>query len=812
MHRTTVSAVFLVMSFFASGMVWPDHSFASESLPMTVKELPVTRDDDCQGSLSYKQIEGVGERPLCATATLNAGAHFRRGVAQPFAFRKSYDPKLYEMTNLCLNGGCVYAPETDELWEKRPNVGVTYTLYRYTDFSRNVRPIFEAIRGYWAYEYTGPAAEQMLQGIMAYGVSNNGRWVAAEVRDRGLALISSETGTIRRIAPILHHYGRGYDPQFQIAVQNDGRRLYLGGINVSPSVVTIDETCGDTVVGGLLSNDGFSSPGLVSCEVEVLSFAPTLPTYRYSHHPRFDDDIDAVQVLVRSMSGADYLVEKRFSERPEAKLGYIALGDSFTSGEGEDDDGRYLPGTNTEENRCHLSGRSYPFLLIKTPLPMRSQACSGATSAHLLAANGTLPAQLDAVRRHQPDVVTTSIGGNDLDLVGKLAACSSPGTCVWAKPEYRFLTAREAAMLYDRLVDTFTEVRASAPVARHFAVGYPLAIDPNGECDVVTKLLLTADERRYLFEAQRLLNTVVSAAARRSSVPFIDISRAYSQHALCSGTTTPAMNGLRFGDDIAPIPGMPQLTIIGNESFHPTPFGHSLAATIIDTAIATDQHPLCEYESCYALFSPDDSYWGDQTSVPLVYKLDYERQEDGGARVVSDGLFAPNTTVSASMFSEEVALGSVATSQNGTIRVEISAEQLGDDTHTVLLKGTNEKNQEVIGYTIVRAQRAERASAIQNDVIGGVDGMPHSSNGPNIREEPSRVGQIAPSQPVNEPQRADSATRTDVLGVQNEQVSEVQSEPSTESIRSIEPWLAPFFATIGLSLGIIALWLYFVRS
>lgn len=435
--------------------------------------------------------------------------------------------------------------------------------------------------------------------------------------------------------------------------------------------------------------------GVTPCPIEIQSFAPTLPIYRYAHHPRFDDF--SLFVTVRSMSGPDYLVEKQFST-PERRFQYVALGDSFTSGEGEDDDGQYLPGTNTPDNRCHVSGRSYPFLLIHTPLPMTSVACSGAVTDDLILPNRGLPAQAVAIRQHQPDVVTTSIGGNDFDLVGKLAACAGPGTCMWAQPEHRRLSAQEAMGLRDRLVEVFTEVRESAPLARHFAVGYPLAIDPFGSCDLLTKLLLNTDERRYLYEAQKLLNSVIASAAQQASVKYIDVSNAFQNHALCSQTGSLAMNSLRFGDDLAPVPGLPTLKLIGNESFHPTPFGHRLVAHLVDASVERGGDVGCEAEVCE---SPPDPYWGQLSQNQTVWRLTYERLSTFDARVESTGLFAPGSTVAATLFSDEVDLGALTADESGSVQLTISTELLRNEAHTVLLTGLNEGVTKLLGTPLL---------------------------------------------------------------------------------------------------------------
>src|SRR6185436_7437328 len=48
----------------------------------------------------------------------------------------------------------------------------------------------------------------------------------------------------------------------------------------------------------------------------------------------------------------------------QTKVTYLAMGDSFASGEGDTKGGTYYePGTDVEKNKCHLSQRSYPYLV-----------------------------------------------------------------------------------------------------------------------------------------------------------------------------------------------------------------------------------------------------------------------------------------------------------------------------------------------------------------------------------------------------------------------------------------------------------------
>src|SRR6266404_7242459 len=136
---------------------------------------------------------------------------------------------------------------------------------------------------------------------------------------------------------------------------------------------------------------------------------------------------------------------------------YLALGDSYISGEGAF---QYLQGTDTANNQCHLSLISYP-LLIGQALnydAYHSVACSGATTDDIVNASNTYSGQLvhkaprqsysnneidsvlsnfqpgyidqlDFVKQYQPKVVTVSIGGNDIGFSDRLRSCLVSGTC-----------------------------------------------------------------------------------------------------------------------------------------------------------------------------------------------------------------------------------------------------------------------------------------------------------------------------------------------------------------------------------------------
>ena len=148
-----------------------------------------------------------------------------------------------------------------------------------------------------------------------------------------------------------------------------------------------------------------------------------------------------------SLEGA--LTSAQLTARQGPLVGrYVALGDSYSSGEG---DPPFISGTDTTANQCHRATKAYgPQIEAEQKIPNTEftfQACSGAVMAdfvaNLLGGSGqyTDGAQLDAIApAGQPSIstglVTLSIGGNDAGFPFVLRACvtgtgsgGSPSNC-----------------------------------------------------------------------------------------------------------------------------------------------------------------------------------------------------------------------------------------------------------------------------------------------------------------------------------------------------------------------------------------------
>jgi|GEM_PF-49497 len=368
---------------------------------------------------------------------------------------------------------------------------------------------------------------------------------------------------------------------------------------------------------------------------------------------------------------------------------YLALGDSYSSGEGELDDAWYIDGTNSGANRCHVSGRSYPYLLGREwGLVTRNMSCSGSRIPEVR----QVSSQYAAIPNFPwLPVVSVGVGGNDVDLMGKLKTCLGLGTCEWATPNYRSATAGEIRALFPKLTALITELQESLKPGILFVVGYPRVINdaPDAACSLVVGGLLNAQERRYMNESVSYINKILRTASNSTHAHYMDIEDVYRGERLCDASER-AMNGIRYGDDIAPIPLLRDLKLLGAESFHPTPRGHELAAAAVATQMVpnwADQHcaTRCEYNPSQ-LDAGD--YWTEETStsgptpklqansfLQLDSFQDISKKTTRIAFQFLPGTFTPFSRVRLEVHSDPQLLGEFMTENDGSLRGDIASEE-----------------------------------------------------------------------------------------------------------------------------------------
>ncbi|MBC6460501.1 SGNH/GDSL hydrolase family protein [Actinomadura sp. HBU206391] len=270
---------------------------------------------------------------------------------------------------------------------------------------------------------------------------------------------------------------------------------------------------------------------------------------------------------------------------------YVALGDSYSSGEGA----YVIAPDRAAVNRCHRTSQSYAHEVARTFAFARGSAlwaCSGATASSVLRGRFGEPPQVDRVEAGT-SLVTISIGGNDAGFSRVLAACVLKlpwsGDCQAQGGEI----ATRMATLRRSLPGVLDRVTARAPSARVVVLGYPrLFSEARGEgLDNIS-----VGDQQWLNARARELNELIRQAARdaddrivaergKGSVEFVDAYSGFAGHEV--GSADPYVHGL----DV-------DLMAFRAEahSFHPTAAGYRRLAELVTRQVnAGPGRPLNQY-------------------------------------------------------------------------------------------------------------------------------------------------------------------------------------------------------------------------
>ncbi len=230
---------------------------------------------------------------------------------------------------------------------------------------------------------------------------------------------------------------------------------------------------------------------------------------------------------------------------------YVALGDSYASGPG-------LPEQRTDPIGCQRSTHNYPALLAQT-LGIRDYtdvSCGGARTDDMTAPQpvrpGPNPAQFDALRP-DTDLVTLSIGGNDINIGGLWLTCARLGaTDPSGDPCKRQATAggtdlyaQRIAAAARKVAQALESIRQRSPRATVLLVGYLRILPPTTGC--YPAFPVARGDVPYVDEVERQLTAMLAAQAGKHGAVFVDSYAGSLGHDACqrSGAkwvegTTPA--------------------------------------------------------------------------------------------------------------------------------------------------------------------------------------------------------------------------------------------------------------------------------
>ncbi|HKG49130.1 MAG TPA: SGNH/GDSL hydrolase family protein [Actinomycetales bacterium] len=212
----------------------------------------------------------------------------------------------------------------------------------------------------------------------------------------------------------------------------------------------------------------------------------------------------------------------------EAPVRYAALGDSYSSGEGN-------PPFDPDSGDCHRSRAAWPRMIARQDpeIVMAAHiACSGATSTSLRRRYNGEPPQLRQLRNlaEPVDLVTITIGGNDIGFGPVLADCFV-SDCV-LDGALRRARVRIEDELPAALARDYRGLQRAAPDANIVVVGYPRLFPSRARRTGC--LWLSEPERRTLNRLATLLDRTIADSAEQAGLDYVSVLRSLRNHELCT--------------------------------------------------------------------------------------------------------------------------------------------------------------------------------------------------------------------------------------------------------------------------------------
>lgn len=257
----------------------------------------------------------------------------------------------------------------------------------------------------------------------------------------------------------------------------------------------------------------------------------------------------------------------------QSSLNYVALGDSYSAGP--------LDGTTTGNLLCLQSSASYPYDTASyLGASLNDVSCSAATSADLTNTSQYpgVPPQVDALSS-STQLVTLTDGGNDNGLfVSAILDCGitdildvlnigSP-----CKDVYGNTFTNDVASDASTVEQTFATIKADAPNAQIFVLGYPDILPSSGGC--YPTMPLTNGDTSYLNNLELDLNSMIQTEAAAAGVHYVSTYSQFEGHGSCATGSNQWINAI--------------IATNGGISVHPNATGEQEMADILESALAAD--------------------------------------------------------------------------------------------------------------------------------------------------------------------------------------------------------------------------------
>jgi hypothetical protein len=317
--------------------------------------------------------------------------------------------------------------------------------------------------------------------------------------------------------------------------------------------------------------------------------------------------------------------------RGEPAYQVVAMGDSYTSGEGvtAGSNSDYYPESDYDDpqqpdtkDACHRSLKAWPRLALMPSgagrfgdmadegdpdVDFQFTACSGAATYNMFdrSKSGELPQFQQGYLDQHTSVVELSVGGNDARFSDVLKKCvlNLTGPCDKATidlvdPDTGKDTGQQTgpldewgpAWIHDqvqpRVTAVLTEIHRRAPNARIILMGYPRLLEDHGQC-ASTLYAISVDEGIWLNQTADLMDTALQAAVAAFNngngatyAAFADPRDAFAGRGVCGDPED--INGV-VTSNRSQADSSPQ----SMKSFHPKLEGAAVYATVLQQVLQT---------------------------------------------------------------------------------------------------------------------------------------------------------------------------------------------------------------------------------
>ena len=610
----------------------------------------------------------------------------------------------------------------------------------------NVQRVRTKAFDYELKDHDGNYVQVNSQGL---GFSSNGEWLQVLLSNKSHAVISMKT---HEVVP----YSDGVESNWavQTDVSNDGR--YVAITHQQNSLKLYDlQQCGQAT-GEFASRHCRSIELFDRIKDSIGSNAQVVVG-----NIAFVGVGDALDVDVGSTTdGSTWRYETlRLTIPGYTPTKYLAMGDSFSSGEGAYD---YVEATDMfvsdeEYNVCHVSRKSYPYLLQQNLQAdwFHSVACSGSDSDDIVyknnneldyinskAAQAKIPyatvlllnqytnsmqpgyaPQKEFVAKYNPNIVTISMGGNDVEFADIIKSCIFHGininqTC-FSNREERESKANEIDQKISTWAQNFVDIKNSLGGSNPqlYVVGYPKIVSTDLRMRCGLNVPFDDLERLYTTMMVDYLNTAVKVAADAAGVRYIDVTDALSSptdQRLCSGNSEIAVNGLDAWSMINECPSAkaPDAPVCP-DSFHPNQRGQKLIAEAVASRTVNLHQSMPQNSNTMAeLIDKRMTFVGDVDITLQNHRITY--QKDIAPALIAKGekiqINLPRsdndlpakegTTATVTVHSTPMDLGQLPIAADGTISGELTLPaDLETGYHRLVISYTDIAGNTVEKYT-----------------------------------------------------------------------------------------------------------------